>query len=47
VHSVLTSKYSRKLSVQLMETKWYGAAMDLIIMLNSIFLMPQMLADGG
>jgi hypothetical protein len=29
------------------ETKYYGAMLDLIIMLNGIFTVPQMLVDGG
>jgi hypothetical protein len=44
---VLTTEYSRELSAWLVETKWHGAISDLIIKLNSTFVLPQILADGG
>jgi hypothetical protein len=50
VYSIFRTEYSRELSVQLAETKWHGAVLDLIIMLNGTFVLLPMLTaarEGG
>jgi hypothetical protein len=44
---IFTAKYSREFSVWPVETKWHGTVLDLIIMLKSMFVLPQMLVDGS
>jgi hypothetical protein len=47
VYSFSTTEYSRELPVKPVETKWHDVALDLIIMLNGTFVLPQVLASRG
>jgi hypothetical protein len=42
-----TVVYSSELPVEVMGTKWHGAVSDLVVVVNGIFVLPQILADGG